>query len=81
MRAMKSIKKSAVIKEDEERLFAEMNVLKSLDHPHIVKLYELFQDEEHYFLITEFFPFPILIKTIIYIGFAAEENCLIKLKA
>ena len=52
---MKSIKKSAIIKEDEERLFSEMNILKSLDHPNIVKLYELFQDEERYFLITEFF--------------------------
>lgn len=50
---MKSIKKSAVIKEDEEKLFSEMNILKNLDHPNILKLYELYQDEEHYFLITE----------------------------
>lgn len=53
MRAMKSIKKSAIIKEEEERLFSEMNILKNLDHPNILKLYELYQDEEHYFLITE----------------------------
>ena len=50
---MKSIKKNAIIKEDEERMFSEMNILKTLDHPNILKLYELFQDEEHYYLITE----------------------------
>jgi len=39
---MKQLKKSALIKEEEQRLFSEMNILKNLDHPHIVKLYELF---------------------------------------
>ncbi len=42
LRAMKQLKKSALIKEEEQKLFAEMNILKNLDHPHIVKLYELF---------------------------------------
>ena len=42
VRAMKSIKKSAILKEDQEKLFSEMNILKNLDHPHIVKLFELF---------------------------------------
>ena len=53
-RAMKQIKKSAIIKEDQERLFSEMNILKNLDHPHIVKLFELFQDNKNYYLITEY---------------------------
>ena len=38
-----------------------MQILKTLDHPNIVKLYELFEDELHYYLITEFlliFTFP-----------------------
>ena len=50
---MKSIKKSAILKEDQERLFSEMNLLKELDHPHIVKLFELFQDDRCYYLVTE----------------------------
>ena len=50
---MKTIKKNSLHKEDEERMFAEMNILKGLDHPNILKLYELFQDEIHYYLITE----------------------------
>ena len=44
IRAMKQIQKSAILKEDESKLFAELNILKNLDHPHIVKLYELYQD-------------------------------------
>ena len=53
-RAMKSMKKSSLLKEEESKMFAEMNILKDLDHPNIVKLYELFQDEENYYLITEY---------------------------
>lgn len=50
---MKTIKKSQVIQEKEAELFNEVAILKTLDHPHIIKLYELFQDESHYYLITE----------------------------
>lgn len=42
VRAMKTIKKSGIIKEEEERLFSEMNILKNLDHPNILRLSELF---------------------------------------
>lgn len=52
-RAMKSLKKTAVLKEEHEQLFSELNILKDLDHPHIVKLFELYQDEKNYYLITE----------------------------
>lgn len=51
---MKQLKKNSLIVEEQQRLFAEMNILKNLDHPHIVKLYELFQDEQNYYLITEY---------------------------
>jgi len=52
-RAMKSIKKSNIIKEEEERMFSEVSVLKSIDHPNIIKLFELYQDDTNYYLITE----------------------------
>jgi calcium-dependent protein kinase len=42
VRAMKTLKKSSLIKEEEEKLFSEMNILKNLDHPNILKLIELF---------------------------------------
>lgn len=53
VRAMKTITKHSLIKEDESRIFAELEILKELDHPHIIRLYELFQDEKNYYLITE----------------------------
>jgi len=31
-----------------------MQLLKNLDHPNIVKLYELYQDANNYYLITEY---------------------------
>jgi calcium-dependent protein kinase len=52
-RALKTIKKDLIPKEDEKKLFAEMNILRMLDHPNIIKLIELYQDDQHYYLITE----------------------------
>lgn len=51
---MKSIKKTSLIQEDEIKIFSELVILKNLDHPHIVKLYELFQDDKNYYLIMEY---------------------------
>lgn len=31
----------------------EIEILKTLDHPNILKLYEFFQDHKRYFLVTE----------------------------
>ncbi len=42
IRAMKTMKKSSLIKEDQEKLFSEMNILRQLDHPNIIKLFELY---------------------------------------
>ena len=36
-----------------EKLLSEISILKELDHPNIVKLYEFFQDPKRYFLVTE----------------------------
>jgi hypothetical protein len=52
-RAMKTLKKNQVLKEKEMELFNEVSILKTLDHPNIIKLFELYQDESHYYLITE----------------------------
>ena len=31
-----------------------MSILKALDHPNTVKLYELYADENFYYLVTEY---------------------------
>lgn len=39
----------------EEKLMQEIEILKALDHPNILKLYESFYDEKKYYLITEYY--------------------------
>ena len=40
---------------DEERkmLFNEINNLKDLDHPNILKMYEFFEDTKRYYIVTD----------------------------
>ena len=47
-------KESTEANDDMNALFSEIAVLKMIDHPNIMKVYELFQDEENYYLITEY---------------------------
>ena len=38
----------------EQKFFeAELSILRKLDHPNIMKIYEVFEDSVNYFLITE----------------------------
>jgi hypothetical protein len=39
---MKCIKKLNIIKEEEVDMFVEVSILKELNHPNIISLYELF---------------------------------------
>lgn len=32
----------------------EVEILRSMDHPHIVKIYEFFEDDSHIFIVMEF---------------------------
>lgn len=54
MRAMKIIRKEDVSKDFAQSLINEIEILKQLDHPHIVKIYEFYQDKLNFYLITEF---------------------------
>lgn len=74
IRAMKAIKKKSVLKEDQEKLFSEVSILKDLDHPNIVKLYELFQDDNYYYLVTEYLIKPLLVSNR-QIGSVLVVNC------
>jgi calcium-dependent protein kinase len=52
-RAVKLIKKESMSSEEEQSFKHEINILKKLDHPNILKLYEVFEDEKRYYLVTE----------------------------
>jgi calcium-dependent protein kinase len=51
IRAMKMIKKD--VKYNDQDILNEIEILKNLDHPRIVKIFEFFITEKAYFLITE----------------------------
>lgn len=53
-RAVKIIKKEQMNEEEKESFKTEMATLKKLDHPNILKLYEVFEDSKKYFLVTEY---------------------------
>ncbi len=53
-RAMKIIKKEECSKEFISSLLNEIEILRDLDHPNIVKLFEFYQDRLNFYLITEF---------------------------
>ncbi|CAI2366546.1 unnamed protein product [Moneuplotes crassus] len=50
-RAVKVIEKSKI--KNFTRFHNEIYALKTLDHPHIIKLYEIFKDEDHVYLVQE----------------------------
>lgn len=53
LRAVKIINKKYLEQKAEEQLLSEISILKQMDHPNILKLYEFFQDPKRYFLVTE----------------------------
>lgn len=55
IRAAKYINKKSVIQGiSENKLFQEVNILMSLDHPNIVRLYHLYEQKKSYILVTEY---------------------------
>ena len=54
-RAMKIIPKKHLRKEiDHSIIIDEIRILKGLDHPNIMKLYEFYEDKKNFYLISEF---------------------------
>mmetsp|Transcript_14305 Transcript_14305/g.21416 ORF Transcript_14305/g.21416 Transcript_14305/m.21416 type:complete len:408 (-) Transcript_14305:251-1474(-) len=52
--AVKVINRHTISSEDEAALTQEVNIMKSLDHPNIVKLYDFFREKEKYYLVLEY---------------------------
>ena len=52
-RAVKVLKKENMDKHEQQTMLNEINTLRSLDHPNIVKIFEYFEDEKNVYLVTE----------------------------
>jgi len=52
-RAVKVLRKSHMDEDEKKMLFNEITNLKDLDHPNILKMYEFFEDEKRYYIVTD----------------------------
>ncbi len=51
---MRIIKKELIEVDEDEAIFKkELAVLRSLDHPNIIKLFEFYKDEKYFYLLAE----------------------------
>lgn len=57
-RAVKTIKKQHIVQDikDRAKFFSEVDVLRATDHPNIVRLYEFYEDDKYFHLVTEYIP-------------------------
>lgn len=51
--AIKIVTKAKLTQEDEDALKDEIDVLTELQHPHIIRLYDVFDESQYYYLVTE----------------------------
>ena len=77
IRAIKKIKKSILQKVDGTnngiKKDKEYEILTKLNHPNIVKLLEYYQDDDHFYLVTEFCEGGELFDQIINCGLFSEN--------
>jgi calcium-dependent protein kinase len=55
MRAIKSILKKELSTEDTDRMFLEFETVRQLDHPNIIKIYEVIEDHKKFHIVTELY--------------------------
>lgn len=60
--------------EKKENFLNEIDILKTLDHPNIIKLYATHEDDMNYYLVFEICRGGELFDTIISMGHFSEEN-------
>ena len=53
LRAVKIIYKQDLLEEEKKTIMKEILILKKTDHPHIVKIYEFFEDDRFMYIIME----------------------------
>lgn len=53
VRAVKILKKDALQGDERYRFLYEIEIMKKLDHPNILRLFEIFYDDKRYYLVTE----------------------------
>jgi len=68
------ITKSKMNKETEIRLRYEIDILKNLDHPNIVRLLEVYESKNNIYLVTELFRGVELYDENVLVGKVREQD-------
>ena len=74
------MKKDKINKSEQTRLRYEIDILKNLDHPNILRLYEVFEDKKFIYLVTELCNGGELFDEIILRGRFEEKDAAVILK-
>lgn len=72
--AVKCIKKQQIEGEDIKLLKREIQIMKQLDHPNILKLYEVYEDDEKFYLVMELVQGKELFDKIVERGQYSEKD-------
>jgi len=72
--AVKCIKKDMVEGEDIKLLRREVQIMKKLDHPNILKLFEVYEDDKQFFLVMELVKGKELFDKIVERGMYSERD-------
>jgi calcium/calmodulin-dependent protein kinase I len=72
--AVKCIEKKMVEGEDIKLLIREVKIMKRLNHPHILKLFEVFEDDKSYYLVMELVEGKELFDKIVERGQYSEKD-------
>lgn len=79
-RAVKVLKKEAMDEKEQATMLSEINILRSLDHPNILKIFEYFEDEKRFYIVTEYIKGGELFDEIISRGKFNEQNAAVLMK-
>lgn len=83
--AIKIVTKAKLTEEDEAALRDEISVLKELKHPNIIRLYDVFDEKQYYYLVTECMGggelFDRIVQKSYYNEKEARDTCLVLFRA
>lgn len=78
--AVKIIKQDAMNKTEQKQLEVEIEILKQIDHPNIIKVYEAYKDKKRFFIVTELCTGGELFDQIIKRPYYSERDAAVVMK-
>jgi len=80
LRAAKILRKDAIDAEEHSKLITEIQILTTLDHPNILRVYEMYEDKNKYYIVTEFLEGGELFDRIIANDHFSEKDAAVIMK-